>query len=190
LHPRRKRQTQREVNRGETDLDTNGQFRASRRPCGNPAHNPGTTSNDAAMQAIAAFLISDLPMMLFFASVGSAPGSDFAVLCRLRCWLVDPLRVKSESNQNQRARDCKQGISAWANARRGRLSMSAELDGRVSYRFASFEVLPRLMQLRRNGVRLKLREQPFRILLLMIERPGELISRDELRRELWPDHTF
>src|SRR5262249_28542918 len=41
LHPRRKRQTQREVNRGETDLDTNGQFRASRRPCGNPAHNPG-----------------------------------------------------------------------------------------------------------------------------------------------------
>src|SRR5215510_7470680 len=41
LHPRRKRQTQREVNRGETDLDTNGQFRPSRRPCGNPAHNPG-----------------------------------------------------------------------------------------------------------------------------------------------------
>src|SRR5688500_11497481 len=45
-------------------------------------------------------------------------------------------------------------------------------------------------ELHQNGRRLHLPEQPFRILSLLIRQPGALVSRDELRRELWPEDTF
>lgn len=45
-------------------------------------------------------------------------------------------------------------------------------------------------ELHRNGRRLLLPEQPFRILSLLIRQPGALVTRDDLRRELWPDDTF
>src|SRR5665213_2721815 len=68
--------------------------------------------------------------------------------------------------------------------------MRAEVNGRVSYRFGSFEVLPDSLELRKGGVRLKLREQSFRVLVTLLERPGELITRETLRRQLWPEDTF
>src|SRR5437879_1010656 len=57
-------------------------------------------------------------------------------------------------------------------------------------RFGVFEVDLRAAELRKRGVRIKLQEQPFRILSLLLERPGEIISREELREKLWPAHTF
>jgi Tol biopolymer transport system component len=45
-------------------------------------------------------------------------------------------------------------------------------------------------ELHKNGVKLKLQEQPFRVLCLLLEHPGEVISRDELRNRLWPADTF
>ncbi len=68
--------------------------------------------------------------------------------------------------------------------------MPVEVQGRVSYRFADFEVHSDCFELLRDGVRLKLREQPFRILVLLLERAGELVSRDDLRLLLWPQDTF
>lgn len=56
--------------------------------------------------------------------------------------------------------------------------------------FSIFEVDPRAAELRKHGVRIKLQDQPFRILSLLLERPGELVTREEIREELWPDHTF
>ncbi|HEY1577298.1 MAG TPA: winged helix-turn-helix domain-containing protein, partial [Terracidiphilus sp.] len=44
--------------------------------------------------------------------------------------------------------------------------------------------------LTRNGVRSKIQDQPFRVLLLLLDRPGEIVTRDELRTSLWPDGTF
>src|SRR6266567_3734181 len=44
--------------------------------------------------------------------------------------------------------------------------------------------------LSRSGVRVKIQEQPFRLLVLLLERPGEVVSRDELRQNLWPEGTF
>ncbi|MBV8812144.1 MAG: helix-turn-helix domain-containing protein [Acidobacteriaceae bacterium] len=44
--------------------------------------------------------------------------------------------------------------------------------------------------MRECGVRMKLREQPFRILLTMLERPGQLVTGEELQRLLWTDDTF
>jgi cholera toxin transcriptional activator len=58
------------------------------------------------------------------------------------------------------------------------------------YRFGIFELDARTGELRRQGVRVKLNAQPVQILLLLLERPGELLTREEIARELWPDGTF
>ncbi|MEP6716383.1 MAG: winged helix-turn-helix domain-containing protein [Terriglobia bacterium] len=58
------------------------------------------------------------------------------------------------------------------------------------YRFGSFEADSTLGELRRNGLRVKLHSQPFQLLCLLLERPGEILTREEICRELWPDGTF
>src|SRR5882724_1297828 len=57
-------------------------------------------------------------------------------------------------------------------------------------RFGLFEVDLRAHELRRSGVKLKLQEQPFEVLSLLLERPGEVVTREELRDRLWPADTF
>lgn len=57
-------------------------------------------------------------------------------------------------------------------------------------RFGVFEVDPRSGELRRKGFRVKLQDQPLQILLAVLERPGEVVTRDELRAKLWPADTF
>jgi TolB-like protein/DNA-binding winged helix-turn-helix (wHTH) protein/cytochrome c-type biogenesis protein CcmH/NrfG len=57
-------------------------------------------------------------------------------------------------------------------------------------RFGPFEVDSRTGELFKNGRKLRLQEQPFRVLQMLVERPGELITRDELRDRLWPKDTF
>lgn len=61
--------------------------------------------------------------------------------------------------------------------------------GRV-IRFGAFEVDLRALELRQHDTRIKLQDQPFQILCLLVERPGELVTRDELRQKLWPADTF
>ncbi len=56
-------------------------------------------------------------------------------------------------------------------------------------RFGTFEADLRAGELRKSGVRLKLSGQPFQVLAILLERPGEVVSRDELQKRLWPD-TF
>ena len=58
------------------------------------------------------------------------------------------------------------------------------------FRFGVFEADARSGELRKSGVRLRLQEQPFQILLLLLERSGEVIGREELRQRLWPADTF
>jgi len=57
-------------------------------------------------------------------------------------------------------------------------------------RFGVYELDPRAGELRRNGVKVKLQEQPFQVLALLLEKPGEVVSREELKRRLWPADTF
>jgi Tol biopolymer transport system component/DNA-binding winged helix-turn-helix (wHTH) protein len=56
--------------------------------------------------------------------------------------------------------------------------------------FGTFEVDMKAGELRRNGNRVRLQEQPFQILAMLLERPGEVVSREELRGRLWPADTF
>jgi cholera toxin transcriptional activator len=58
------------------------------------------------------------------------------------------------------------------------------------YRFGVFEADAATGELRRQGIRVKLNAQPFQVLLMLLERPGELLTRDEISRELWTDGTF
>ena len=58
------------------------------------------------------------------------------------------------------------------------------------FRFGVFEVDLKANELRKNGLRLKLPEQPFQILAVLLEKPGEIITREELRSRLWPGDTF
>lgn len=58
------------------------------------------------------------------------------------------------------------------------------------YRFGVFEADPTTGELRRKGIRIKLHSQPFQILVLLLERPGELLTREEICRHLWPEGTF
>src|SRR5215469_6837159 len=57
-------------------------------------------------------------------------------------------------------------------------------------RFGVFELDPRVAELRKHGVRVRLQEQPFQILSLLLEHPGGLVTREALRQKLWSSDTF
>ena len=57
-------------------------------------------------------------------------------------------------------------------------------------RFGDFEVDPRAGELRKHGRAIKLQEQPIQLLLLLLEHPGEVVTREEARKSLWKDDTF
>ncbi len=67
--------------------------------------------------------------------------------------------------------------------------MQAESQRRI-FRFGVFEADEATGELRKHGVRLKLHSQPFQLLVMLLERPTELVTRDEMRRRLWGDDTF
>jgi TolB-like protein/Flp pilus assembly protein TadD len=56
-------------------------------------------------------------------------------------------------------------------------------------RFTGFECDLRARELRRNGATIRLQEQPFQILAMLLEHPGDVVTRDEIRQRLWPDGT-
>ncbi len=56
-------------------------------------------------------------------------------------------------------------------------------------RFGVFEVDPKAGEIRKNGIKLKLGGQPFQVLVILLSRPGEVVTREELQKQLWPD-TF
>jgi len=57
-------------------------------------------------------------------------------------------------------------------------------------RFGSFELDERTRELRSGASRIRLQDQPYEILRLLLRRPGDVVTREELRRQLWPDGTF
>ena len=61
-------------------------------------------------------------------------------------------------------------------------------DGRL--RFGVFEVDPRAGELRKHGLRVRLQEQPFQVLAMLLERAGQVVTREELQKKLWPADTF
>ena len=75
----------------------------------------------------------------------------------------------------------------WHSRALWRLPMAAR---RTGYRFGIFETDLTEGRLRRQGEPVRLQEQPFQILIALLERHGEVVTRDELRKRLWPGDTF
>ncbi len=58
------------------------------------------------------------------------------------------------------------------------------------FRFHGLEVDLRAGELRKDDERIKLQEQPLQILRMLLERPGEIVTREEIQQKLWPTDTF
>lgn len=58
------------------------------------------------------------------------------------------------------------------------------------YRFGAFEADVSAGELRKHGIRIKLNAQPFQVLILLLNRSGEVLTREQIYRHLWPDGTF
>ena len=58
------------------------------------------------------------------------------------------------------------------------------------YRFGVFEADAATGELRKQGIRIKVNVQPFQVLMLLLDRPGEILTREDLARVLWPEGTF
>ena len=64
------------------------------------------------------------------------------------------------------------------------------LPARSTIRFGVYELDLRNGELRKQGVKVKLQEQPFQILRILLEHPGEVVTREELQQQIWPADTF
>lgn len=64
------------------------------------------------------------------------------------------------------------------------------MDSIQKYKFDEYEADLKAAELRKNGSRLKLQLQPFQVLVALLERPGDVVTREELRLRLWPQDTF
>jgi cholera toxin transcriptional activator len=81
----------------------------------------------------------------------------------------------------------KRGVQAGLSTLNGEMS---EPRAARRYRFSVFEADETTGELRRQGVRVRLHAQPFQLLIMLVERPGEIVTREEISRELWPEGTF
>lgn len=67
---------------------------------------------------------------------------------------------------------------------------SSSQDGFHTVRFGEFEADLRTGEIRKSGRRIKLQDQPFKVLQILLERPGDIVSREELQSRIWPQDTF
>src|SRR6516164_8511673 len=70
-----------------------------------------------------------------------------------------------------------------------RVHAGGSAEPRSNLCFGPFELDLRRGELRKEGRRIRLQEQPFQILRMLLESPGEVVSREEIRKRLWPDDT-
>ena len=68
--------------------------------------------------------------------------------------------------------------------------MSGEASTATRYRFGPFELNTAEESLARNGTRVRVQDLPYRLLVMLLERPGEIVTREEVRQRLWPENTF
>ncbi len=57
-------------------------------------------------------------------------------------------------------------------------------------RFGAFEADLQARELRKQGMQIKLQDQPFQVLVVLLEHAGEIVTREQLRQKLWPRDTF
>src|ERR1700733_14864357 len=73
---------------------------------------------------------------------------------------------------------------------KGKRVLPGEPHKKTVYRFGPFQLDSRKATLTRNSNQLKLQDLPYRLLAILVEKPGEIVSREEVRQRLWPQNTF
>src|SRR5882724_7166500 len=68
--------------------------------------------------------------------------------------------------------------------------MALEVRSRLILRFGVFEVDLRAGELRKQGKRIKVQEQPLQVLATLLQNSGDVVTREELRAQIWPEDTF
>src|ERR1700693_270221 len=63
-------------------------------------------------------------------------------------------------------------------------------NGSRTVRFGAFEADLHSGEVRQSGSRIKLQEQPFKVLQILLERPGALVTREELQTRIWPEENY
>ena len=107
-------------------------------------------------------------------------------------WTVSDTHLSCSWHIKYRASNALQMTVACSRKIRARLGpvsgvvMSAGSQVASIYRFGTFELDTRSAELRKNGVKLKIQEQPYQVLLKLLEHPGEIVSRDELEPRFGP----
>src|ERR1039458_9313978 len=73
---------------------------------------------------------------------------------------------------------------------KGKRVSPGEPHKKTVYRFGPFQLDSSKATLTRNSTQLKLQDLPYRLLVILVEKPGEIVSREEVRQRLWPQNTF
>ena len=124
------------------------------------------------------------------ACVAWSPHALTPVQSKPRCQVQarhKPSRFSADSDLHLPINSLWLSVLDWRHLRRTSVEEAATSPGLV--RFGTFEVDLRAGELRKAGVKLKLTGQPFQVLAILLERPGEVVTREELQKRLWPD-TF
>ena len=103
---------------------------------------------------------------------------------------MGPLASYSQQEGCARTSSARFGTGGVVDSRLPISHVMPEASTPVRLRFGVFEVDLRAGELRKQGVRLRLQEQPFQVLAMLLERPGETVTREELRNRLWTADTF
>src|SRR6266568_2013620 len=127
-----------------------------------------------------------VPAASLILSVNGAPACDGSPSTRLTCGgsVSSNAGVPSMRSADMGVQRNASGLTAMCAARD---EDAVEL---LRLRFGVFEIDRRTGEVRRQGVRIKVAAQPFQILSTLVDRPGELVTREELRQRLWPSDTF
>jgi cholera toxin transcriptional activator len=119
----------------------------------------------------------------------SSQGRGLEEDCRASLALDGSLRLRS-GQAPARPHTVRAGNKFASAKLRAAVSMPQRSPAGRIVRFGVFEIDLAAGELRKNGARIRLQEQPFQILVFLSERPGEAVTREELRRKLWPSDTF
>ena len=113
-----------------------------------------------------------------------------------RASFLSPLEVIRERIEKQRLAGMADGTCFYTSCSGARIwvgqgnAVAKSISSKIVVRFGPFEADFRAGELRKHGVKLKLVGQPFEVLVVLLERPGQLVTREELRARLWPTDRF
>src|ERR1700730_3397134 len=102
--------------------------------------------------------------------------------------LIDGGRLGLKNHRRKGLRFESTTVVDFSSSAGGTMPLSSQAPGVL--RFGAFEVDLREGELRKSGLRIRLQEQPFQVLVILLERPGKIVNREELRQRLWPSDTF